>query len=94
MRRRETPLADRLGALREAVEVAEGRLEVPEVGAARALLAKAGAREALGDATVVALAGATGSGKSTLFNALTGAEVSTPGVRRPTTGIAHASVWG
>nr|WP_208383043.1 GTPase [Modestobacter marinus] len=87
-------LTDRLAALREAVEVAEGRLEVPEVAGARALLAKAGAREALGDATVVALAGATGSGKSTLFNALSGSEVSTPGVRRPTTGVAHASVWG
>ncbi|WP_299955838.1 YfjP family GTPase [uncultured Modestobacter sp.] len=94
MRRREVSLTDRLTALREAVEVAEGRLEVPEVGSARTLLAKAGAREALGDATVVALAGATGSGKSTLFNALSGAEVSTPGVRRPTTGVAHASVWG
>ncbi|MCW2535725.1 MAG: putative transporter, partial [Modestobacter sp.] len=64
------------------------------MGRARALLAKAGAREALGDATVIALAGATGSGKSTLFNALSGSEVSTPGVRRPTTGVAHASVWG
>jgi energy-coupling factor transporter ATP-binding protein EcfA2 len=92
--RRELPLTDRLAALREAVEIAEDRLEVPEVGRARALLAKAGAREALGDATVVALAGATGSGKSTLFNALSGAEVSTPGVRRPTTGVAHATVWG
>jgi hypothetical protein len=56
--RREQPLADRLAALRDAVEVAEGRLDVPEVGQARALLAKAGARAALGDATVVALAGA------------------------------------
>jgi energy-coupling factor transporter ATP-binding protein EcfA2 len=92
--RREQPLADRLAALREAVEVAEGRLDVPEVGRARTLLAKAGARAALGDATVVALAGATGSGKSTLFNALSGSEVSTPGVRRPTTGVAHATVWG
>jgi GTP-binding protein EngB required for normal cell division len=92
--RRDLPLADRLAALREAVEVADGRLDVPEVGTARSLLAKAGAREALGDATVVALAGATGSGKSTLFNALSGAEVSTPGVRRPTTGVTHASVWG
>ena len=92
--RRELPLTDRLAALREAVEIAEDRLEVPEVGRARGLLAKAGAREALGDATVVALAGATGSGKSTLFNALSGAEVSSPGVRRPTTGVAHATVWG
>ncbi|TQN35353.1 50S ribosome-binding GTPase [Blastococcus colisei] len=94
MIRKVLPLADRLAALREAVEVAEGRLEVPEVSQARALLAKAGARAALGDATVVALAGATGSGKSTLFNALSGSEVSTPGVRRPTTGVAHATVWG
>ncbi len=94
MRGRTPPLADRLAALREAVEVAEDRLEVPELARARALLAKAGAREALGDATVVALAGATGSGKSTLFNALSGSEVSTPGVRRPTTGVAHATVWG
>jgi GTP-binding protein EngB required for normal cell division len=90
----ELGLTDRLGALREAVELAQDRLDVPEVGSARGLLAKAGAREALGDATVVALAGATGSGKSTLFNALVGAEVSTPGVRRPTTGVAHAAVWG
>ena len=94
MRGRTPPLADRLAALREAVEVADGRLEVPELAQARTLLAKAGAREALGDATVVALAGATGSGKSTLFNALSGSEVSTPGVRRPTTGVAHATVWG
>jgi GTP-binding protein EngB required for normal cell division len=94
VRRAELPLADRLAALREAVELAEDRLEVPEVSAARTVLAKAGAREALGDATVVALAGATGSGKSTLFNALVGAEVSSPGVRRPTTGVAHAAVWG
>lgn len=92
--RRGTPLPDRLAALREAVEVADGRLEVPEVGRARAVLAKAGARSALGDATVVALAGATGSGKSTLFNALSGAEISAPGVRRPTTGVAHATTWG
>ncbi|MGY1916934.1 GTPase [Blastococcus sp. SYSU DS0973] len=94
MRAGEKSLADRLAALREAVELADGRLEVPEVAQARAVLAKAGAREALGDATVVALAGATGSGKSTLFNALSGSEVSTPGVRRPTTGVAHATVWG
>ena len=93
-RNAERPLSERLGALREAVEVAEDRLEVPEVAQARAVLAKAGAREALGNATVVALAGATGSGKSTLFNALSGSEVSTPGVRRPTTGVAHATVWG
>jgi putative ribosome biogenesis GTPase RsgA len=87
-------LADRLSDLREAVEAADGALPAPVVQPARELLAKAGARTALGDATVVALAGATGSGKSTLFNALVGEQASAPGVRRPTTGTPHASTWG
>ena len=38
-----------------------------------------------GSATVVALAGATGSGKSSIFNALSGTTLATVGVRRPTT---------
>jgi GTP-binding protein EngB required for normal cell division len=94
VRRREQPLAERLTALRDAVESADGHLPLADLQPARDLLAKAGARVALGDATVVALAGATGSGKSTLFNALAGQELSAPGVRRPTTGTAHACVWG
>jgi len=92
MSRRTLPLTERLTALRDALDAADGHLDGLDTG--RALLAKAGARVALGDATVVALAGSTGSGKSTLFNALAGAEISTPGVRRPTTGTAHACVWG
>jgi GTP-binding protein EngB required for normal cell division len=44
--------------------------------------------------TVVALAGGTGSGKSTLFNALSGANFSPAGVTRPTTKHSHACVWG
>ncbi len=44
--------------------------------------------------TVVALAGATGSGKSSLFNALTGERLAAVGVRRPTTATAQACVWG
>ncbi|MCW2607296.1 MAG: GTP-binding protein HSR1-related protein [Frankiales bacterium] len=90
-RTRGRPLTERLGALREAVELAGGRVDTLE---ARTLLDKAGARTALGDSTVVALAGSTGSGKSTLFNALAGAQLSDPGVRRPTTGVAHAATWG
>jgi GTPase Era involved in 16S rRNA processing len=42
---------------------------------------------------VVALAGATGSGKSSLYNALSGLDLSRVGVRRPTTGEPHACVW-
>lgn len=44
--------------------------------------------------TVVAIAGSTGSGKSSLMNAIVGAEVSTTGVRRPTTAQTHAVIWG
>ena len=60
-----------------------------------ALLRRAGERLRLsGNHTVVALAGGTGSGKSTLFNALAGATFSQPGVTRPTTRHVHACVWG
>src|ERR1700749_820135 len=62
---------------------------------AEAVLKRAGERLRLsGNHTVVALAGGTGSGKSTLFNALSGATFSPPGVTRPTTRHAHACVWG
>jgi energy-coupling factor transporter ATP-binding protein EcfA2 len=44
--------------------------------------------------TVVALAGGTGSGKSSLFNALAGQPLSTVGVRRPTTSATQAAVYG
>jgi GTP-binding protein EngB required for normal cell division len=47
-----------------------------------------------GSVTVVALAGATGSGKSSIFNALSGTTLATVGVRRPTTAHAMACSWG
>ena len=60
-----------------------------------AVLKRAGERLRLsGNHTVVALAGGTGSGKSTLFNALSGATFSPPGVTRPMTRHVHACVWG
>ena len=56
---------------------------------------RAGARLRLsGDHTVVALAGATGSGKSSTFNAVTGLELAAIGVRRPTTSWTMACAWG
>jgi predicted GTPase len=62
---------------------------------AESVLRRAGERLRLsGNHTVVALAGGTGSGKSSLFNALAGATFSPPGVTRPTTRHAHACVWG
>lgn len=52
-------------------------------------------RLALGvDHTVVALAGGTGSGKSSLFNAVVGTEFAVVGVARPTTAEVCAAVWG
>jgi energy-coupling factor transporter ATP-binding protein EcfA2 len=62
---------------------------------AESVLKRAGERLRLSaNHTVVALAGGTGSGKSSLFNALAGATFSAPGVTRPTTRHAHACVWG
>ncbi|MCO1658579.1 GTPase [Pseudonocardia humida] len=91
----EEGVAARLRALDRVLETGEGHLDEARLAPARALARRAGERLRLSGAhTVVALAGATGSGKSSLFNALTGADVSTVGVRRPTTGVAHAAVWG
>ena len=44
--------------------------------------------------TVVALAGSTGSGKSSLFNAITGLDLAEVGVLRPTTADPLACWWG
>jgi len=85
----------RLAALAEAAELADGRLDPEVVAAARAVVGRAGRRLGLGlEATVVALAGATGAGKSSLFNALAGAELTAAGRIRPTTATASAAVWG
>ena len=80
----------------------QGRTTRPAAGFGQALLddadavlKRAGERLRLSSShTVVALAGGTGSGKSTLFNALSGATFSPPGVTRPTTRHVHACVWG
>lgn len=88
-------LIERLDALSTLTEL--GRDDLPQELVARStqLLDHAGARLRLsGDHTVVALAGGTGSGKSSLFNALCGLQLSQTGVTRPTTSKAHACVWG
>lgn len=70
-------------------------LDPTQVQAARRVVDKAVERSGIGgEHTVVALAGATGSGKSSLFNALVGAEVATIGARRPTTSRPTAGIWG
>ncbi|MEV1244024.1 ABC transporter [Nonomuraea sp. NPDC049750] len=88
-------LAPRLTALTKIVELGPGRLDQKVLSEASALLTRAGDRLKLSsEHTVVALAGGTGSGKSSLFNAISGLELSPTGVRRPTTARTHACVWG
>ncbi|WP_229075473.1 GTPase family protein [Actinoplanes sp. DH11] len=88
-------LARRLEALSRFLRVAGPYLPDTRLVAAHTLVERAGNRLALSlDHTVVALAGSTGSGKSSLFNALARFKLSQVGVRRPTTGTAHACVWG
>nr|WP_206068086.1 YfjP family GTPase [Nonomuraea sp. FMUSA5-5] len=95
MRRKEGPSLDsRLAALLEAAKLGEGRVSEPAVAGARAVAERAGVRRELSiDHTVAALAGATGSGKSSLYNALAGQDLADVGVTRPTTSTAQAALW-
>ncbi len=88
-------LADRLAGLRRAVEACRGRLAGPAVEQATEVVERVESRLRLsGDHTVVVLAGATGSGKSSTFNALTGLDLAAIGVRRPTTSWTMSCTWG
>lgn len=85
----------RADALMSALASGVGRLPVGGVHRAEVAIIKAAKRTSIsGRHTVVALAGATGSGKSSMFNQLVGAEVATVGARRPTTSTPTAAVWG
>jgi GTPase Era involved in 16S rRNA processing len=88
-------IGERIDGLAAAVDAAGGRLGEDVVGEAQSIVERAQGRLKLSaDHTVVGIAGATGSGKSSTFNALTGLELSAVGVRRPTTSWATACVWG
>jgi GTP-binding protein EngB required for normal cell division len=88
-------LVRRLEALSKFLRLTDPYLPDGDLVAAHTVVERAGNRLALSrDHTVVALAGSTGSGKSSLFNALARLKLSPVGVRRPTTGVAHACVWG
>jgi GTPase Era involved in 16S rRNA processing len=88
-------LIARLAALRGFVEAVERHVPQEAIRPARDVVQRAGQRLELSRAhTVVALAGATGSGKSSLFNTVAGAPASAVGVRRPVTGATHAYVAG
>ncbi|AWL38448.1 GTPase [Streptomyces sp. SM18] len=88
------PLRPRLDALRELVGLSRARLDGDTLTEAGRVLDEASARQRLSSRhTVVAIAGATGSGKSTLFNTLACSQISETGLRRPTTSAPIACSW-
>jgi len=92
---RGTDVGARIEGLATATEAARGRLDDELVERAATVVDRGTSRLRLSaHHTVVGIAGATGSGKSSTFNALTGLELSAVGVRRPTTSWATACVWG
>ena len=87
-------LDERLDALRRAAELGRERIDDATLREIDELIERASARRALsGDHTVVGFFGATGSGKSSLFNAVAGHELARAHVRRPTTSEPLAAVW-
>jgi GTP-binding protein EngB required for normal cell division len=95
-----TGLSQRLTAVARLVQIGSARggtdgFTAGLIEDAETLLARAGERLRLSaHHTIVVLAGGTGSGKSSLFNALAGAQFSEVGVLRPVTREPRACVWG
>ena len=88
-------LTGRVEALERALVVADGRLTRSVTHRVSTSIDRVRERLALGvDHTIVALVGGTGSGKSSLFNAISGLSFADVGVRRPTTSEVTACVWG
>ncbi|MGH3497411.1 MAG: ABC transporter [Nocardioidaceae bacterium] len=88
-------VAARIEGLEQAARSARGRLDDAVVDQAAGVVDRAHARLHLSvDHTIVALGGATGSGKSSLFNRITGLDLAAVGIKRPTTSWALACAWG
>lgn len=78
-----------------AVDACKGRIDASVLNQVRAVIDRVDRRLALSrDVTVIAIAGATGSGKSSLFNALTRTALAEPGIHRPMTQTAMAVTFG
>lgn len=93
--RAESALDRSLVALNEARELGEGRLDEATLEQVYGVLERASSRRSLSaEHTVVGFFGATGSGKSSLFNAVAGTDAAQVAVRRPTTSEPLAMVWG
>lgn len=95
-RRRDTVgLPERAEALGRAVAALDTIAPAPALDEARAVLQRLEDRRSLSaEHTVIGFFGATGSGKSSLVNALVGREITRAAVRRPTTAVPVAAVIG
>ncbi|MDR7328518.1 GTPase [Corynebacterium guangdongense] len=94
MRLRKATLPERLEALAAAADLAEGILPGHRLAELRRVAASATERRELSDThTVVGFFGATGSGKTSLFNAVVGEDLGLAAARRPTTSSPLAAVW-
>ncbi|QOT16651.1 GTPase [Paenarthrobacter sp. YJN-5] len=93
--RESSALQTRLEALNTARELAEGVLPGSALQAVLEVLERATSRRSLSAGhTVVGFFGATGSGKSSLFNAVSASSLATAAARRPTTSAPLAGIWG
>ncbi|MDD7834938.1 GTPase [Paenarthrobacter sp. AB444] len=93
--RESSQLQRQLEALNTARELAEGVLPDQVLQSVYDVLERAASRRSLSAGhTVVGFFGATGSGKSSLFNAVSGSDVATAAARRPTTSEPMAGIWG
>ncbi|WP_159611276.1 GTPase [Glutamicibacter sp. JC586] len=87
-------LDQQVNSVVQAMQLAEPYLDTESIDLAAAVINKAESRRQLSsEHVVVGLFGATGSGKSTLFNALVGQKLATTGVIRPTTTKTVAAIW-
>ncbi len=91
----DTSLTAALDGLQRAYELGRSRLPQEELDRLQRMLDRAGTRRSLSaEHAVVGVFGPTGSGKSSLVNALSGTEAARVAVRRPTTSEPLALVWG
>ena len=89
-----SPFARSVASLKDAISYGEGR--VPEtvlLDAAATLERLSQRRELSTEHTVIGFFGATGSGKSTLFNAIAGQNIALSAPTRPTTSTVQAAIW-
>ena len=89
-----SPFARSVASLKDAISYGEGR--VPEtvlLTAAETLERLSQRRELSTEHTVIGFFGATGSGKSTLFNAIAGQNIALSAPTRPTTSTVQAAIW-